>query len=72
MTVGGLVRETVLLRRAYDCDHDWQPYAEPVPPPPSVGTGPAEQCTKCTVIVTAEGKKNLLAAADRFHGRPPR
>ena len=72
MTIAGLVIETIALRRAYDCTHDWQPYAEPNPPTVSTDpTEPAERCTQCGIIATAKGKKNLQAMSDSFHGRRP-
>ncbi len=52
--VGGLVRETILLARANRCDHEWVSYS-----------GTEEQCTRCAVIATEEGKKELAAMAVR-------
>ena len=59
MIVGAVVRQTIQLRRAYDCSHAW------------VKDSPTEdRCTECGVIATEEGKKNLARMAARFHGRP--
>lgn len=57
--IGLLVRDTIALRRAYDCEHDWQRYNET-----------EEQCNRCLVIVTPAGKENLAKATERFFGRP--
>jgi hypothetical protein len=60
--IGLLVRETIALRRAYDCEHAWQPLSD--------ASDGAQQCSRCGVIATPEGKRELARAADRFHGRP--
>lgn len=46
--IGLLVRGTILLKRAQQCDHEWKRINET-----------EEQCQKCTVIVTEAGKKHL-------------
>lgn len=56
--IGGLVRETIALRRAYDCTHAWKP----------LNAG-EDQCSKCAVIATPEGKVNLERMTRAFHGR---
>lgn len=56
MTVGQLVRETLQLQRALLCDHDWKPFA---------GESNTEQCARCEVVATPEGKKHLAALASR-------
>jgi ribosomal protein S27AE len=56
--VGKLVRETIQLRRSYDCKHEWTRINEK-----------EEQCSRCGVIVTEEGKKNLERMASAFHGK---
>lgn len=58
MDVAALVIDTIRLRRAYDCAHDWQRLNET-----------EEQCSKCTIIATPDGKKHLQMLSDRFHGR---
>lgn len=59
MTIGRLVSDTIQLRRAYSCDHDWRKFSDT-----------EEQCHKCGVICTEDGKKNLARMAARFFGRP--
>jgi hypothetical protein len=59
--IAGLVRETILLRRAFDCEHVWASSDRPG----------EETCTRCTVSVTPEGKVELQRLADRFHRRFP-
>lgn len=56
--IGLLARETIALRRAYDCEHVWQSW-----------NAAEDTCCKCGVIATPDGKKALARAADRFHGR---
>jgi len=63
IVIGLLARETILLRRAYSCEHDWKPIlGSPLG---------EEQCIRCTVIVTPEGKAKLARAAAAFHGQKP-
>ena len=62
--IGLLARETILLRRSYDCAHEWVPYAQEQP------GSQEEQCVKCTIIATPEGKQHHARMAARFHGRP--
>lgn len=57
--IGLLVRDTIALRRAFDCKHDWKSINET-----------EEQCSHCLVIATPAGKENLAKAAERFYGRP--
>lgn len=62
MTIGALVRETILLKRAYECDHEWVHHSET-----------EDQCVRCTVIATPEGKKYLASrrsAGPRTDDRP--
>lgn len=58
MNVFALVRETVALRRAYDCAHRWVKATEA-----------EEQCAHCGVIATAVGKANLRAMTVSWHRR---
>jgi hypothetical protein len=58
VNVFALVRETVALRRAYDCTHSWVKATET-----------EEQCAHCGVIATAEGKANLRAMTVSWHRR---
>ena len=48
MTVGAVVRETILLQQAFRCSHEWGPYS-----------ATEEQCVLCTIIATPEGKRRL-------------
>jgi hypothetical protein len=69
-TVGHLVRETVLLRRSYDCDHKW--VALPAADPPT--QFPEEQCSCCSFIVggnvpVEQAKLTLKRMSNNFHGR---
>lgn len=52
--IGLLVRETILLRQAYTCNHVWKTL-----------NAQEEQCGNCTIIATPEGKAKLEAAAKR-------
>jgi len=61
MNVAALCIDTIRLRSAYDCEHDWQRFSET-----------EDQCTRCSVIATPDGKVKLKQLADRFHGRPTR
>jgi hypothetical protein len=56
--IGLLARETILLRRAYDCAHQWEP-REPG----------WERCVRCGIEATPDGKAHLARMAARFHGR---
>jgi len=56
MDIFALVRETVGLRRAYDCTHAWVK-----------ASGTEEQCTQCGILATPIGKENLRAATERWH-----
>ncbi len=60
--IGLLVRETILLRRAYGCEHSWEKTKECKEPD-------EEQCIKCTIVATKEGKVNLERATNVFYGR---
>jgi hypothetical protein len=40
--VGAIVRETILLRRAIDCAHEWHPTT-------TIGS---EACARCGVVAT--------------------
>ncbi len=57
--IGLLARETIGLMRAYRCQHEWVRLNDQ-----------EEQCTRCTIIATQDGKKTLAVAAARFRGRP--
>ena len=61
MIVAGIVMDTIRLRRAYDCErdqlHEWKPV-----------TPTEEQCQRCSIIATAEGKESLARMAASFHG----
>lgn len=62
MDVAAVVIDTIRVQRAYDCTHDWQRLNEK-----------EEQCTKCTIIATPDGKVRLQELAARYHrakGRP--
>lgn len=50
MEVGFVARANILLMRAQNCDHVWKRINDT-----------EEQCEKCTVIVTEEGKQRLAA-----------
>lgn len=56
MDIFALVRETVGLRRAYDCTHAWVK-----------ASGTEEQCARCGILATPIGKENLRAATERWH-----
>ena len=60
MTVGGLVRETIALKRAYTCEHEWKP----------LNAG-EDQCQRCTVIATPEGKESLARISAHYRGKHP-
>ncbi len=57
MEVFKMVRETILLKRAAECPHEWEPLNER-----------EEQCKLCAGIATPEGKKNLEAMSRRWKG----
>ncbi len=57
MIVGQLVRETLAISRAMVCEHDWKVHNER-----------EDQCEKCGVIATPEGKAHLA----RLTQKPPR
>ena len=59
MNVGIVVRETIQLQRAYACEHKWVPLNET-----------EEQCSRCSIIATPEGKTYLARIADRFRPKP--
>lgn len=61
MSVFAVITETIALRRAYDCEHDWRP-VEGIG-----GREPEEQCALCAVIATVSGKENLRMMAENFH-----
>lgn len=54
MIVGLLVRETIALKRALRCEHDWTPLNET-----------EDRCRLCGVIATEEGKQALARIAAR-------
>lgn len=56
MDIFALVRETVGLRRAYDCAHEWVKASET-----------EQQCARCGILATPLGKENLRAATERWH-----
>jgi hypothetical protein len=59
--VGLIVRGAILMKRAETCDHIWVRINET-----------EEQCQLCTVIVTEQGKKMLMARRRRcVHGTNP-
>src|SRR5574343_1441647 len=55
MLVSQIVSQTIGLRRALRCAHEWQYF-----------NATEDQCTKCGVLATEEGKKNLA----RLQGTP--
>lgn len=58
MIVGQVVRETLALKRALECEHEWATHSTT-----------EEQCKRCLVIATAEGKATLARmAAKRLVG----
>ncbi len=65
MNVTAVVMDTIRLRRAYDCErdglHEWKAV-----------TPTEEQCQRCSIIATPEGKKSLARMAAGFHGYPMR
>lgn len=58
MNVFFLARETVALRRAYDCTHEWVRVNET-----------EEQCSRCGLVATEAGKANLRAMTVSWHRR---
>lgn len=58
MDIFALVRETVALRRAYDCTHRWVKATET-----------EEQCACCGILATPEGKANLRTMTVGWHRR---
>jgi hypothetical protein len=46
--IGAIVRETILMQRVKNCQHEWKKLNET-----------EDQCCNCTVIATENGKKNL-------------
>lgn len=55
--IGLLVRETVALKRAFECEHEWAPYVHALP------SNPEDQCSKCGIIATPAGKIALQKIA---------
>ena len=58
MNVGFLVRHTILLQRVYLCDHEW-----------GYLNDSEEQCVRCSVIATLQGKDHLARMARTSNGR---
>lgn len=82
MFIGSLVHNMIRIRRMYNCEHEWMPLKDPKEakmqdpelPPLCVPfyydpNEPEEQCVRCGVIVTAEGKKNLAKETADYKAR---
>ncbi len=54
MTIGALIAETLAMKRAAECEHDWARLNDT-----------EEQRSRCTVIATEQDKKNLAAMKRR-------
>lgn len=55
MTVGQVVADALALKRAAECEHDWEPYSDE-----------EDRCCRCGVIATEEGKQALERLKARF------
>lgn len=66
MDIFALVRETVGLRRAYDCTHAWVK-ASGTEQQAGGSEQSSEQCARCGILATPIGKENLRAATERWH-----
>jgi len=53
--IGQIVNHMVRMRRVHECEHEWK----------DIGGG-EEQCTRCTIIATPEGKVNLARITARY------